>query len=92
MQSRVAESFLQSVAGIVSPFRVYSGVAKLIVRGGEVLEVPVVGVIDINFEGDHNEDGRNSDQPQQGLESVLQTDGCITMNNCTCTRVRKQTH
>jgi len=71
MQRWMAEPLLQPVAFVIRTFRVDLGHADLLFSRCEEVESGNVNTVDINLEGQDEEDRRNGGYPLKGAESIL---------------------
>lgn len=63
MHRRVSESFLKSVANVISTSGVDLGHAKFILSGDVECEIGDEGAVDVEFEDDYEEDGWDGGNP-----------------------------
>ena len=75
MQRWMTEPLLQSVAIVIRTFRVHLGQADLLFCRCEVVESRNVDAVDIDLEGDDEEDRWDGGYPLEGAESILEANG-----------------
>ena len=71
----MSESLLKFIGLVVSAFRIDLGATNFFLRGHEIAEGREEGVIDVDFEGDDEEDWREARDPDERSESFLKANG-----------------